>query len=234
MEIIGFIKDLRDKNKLYYEVWMPIILQFEDVETKKIKVSFPLGISKNKYYAAINFGLSIFNKHVHNFSIKKYHSGFELNRITEHKVLDVVSPITITQESVVIAEENPTYQKETIKEKPSKKNSKKEIPDEIYEEIIGFLNASSGRNFLPTTKSYRTLINSRLSDGFTVEDFKKVIAIKCSKWLNTSFEDFLRPDTLFSNKFQGYLNESYVVPKTNLSKAYEQLSNASKLRDSQG
>jgi uncharacterized phage protein (TIGR02220 family) len=234
MEIIGFIKALRDKSKLYYEVWMPIILQFENVETKKIKVSLPLAISKNKYYAAINFGLSIFNNHVQDFSLSKCHSGFELKRVLGVvKSVEELPKAEIIQADV-IGQEELTENVLPKSTKPSKKSSKNQTPDEVYQEIIDFLNECSGRKFLASTKSYRTLINSRLADGFTVEDFKKVIAIKSQKWLNTRFEDFLRPDTLFSNKFQGYLNETYVAPKTNLGKAYEQVSNASKLRDSQG
>ena len=39
------------------------------------------------------------------------------------------------------------------------------------------------------------------------EDFYKVINIKSKQWLNTDMEKYLRPVTLFSNKFEGYLNE---------------------------
>ena len=39
------------------------------------------------------------------------------------------------------------------------------------------------------------------------EDFYKVINIKSKQWLNTEMEKYLRPETLFSNKFEGYLNE---------------------------
>lgn len=59
------------------------------------------------------------------------------------------------------------------------------------------------------------LIRSRLNEGFVEEDFFKVIDIKSKQWLNTNMEKFLRPETLFSNKFEGYLNEEY-IQKDNL------------------
>ena len=31
---------------------------------------------------------------------------------------------------------------------------------------------------------------------------------KCKEWLKTEFEKYLRPETLFSNKFEGYLNQT--------------------------
>ena len=42
----------------------------------------------------------------------------------------------------------------------------------------------------------------------TVEDFKKVIDSKSKEWLNTDFEKYLRPATLFGTKFENYLNEA--------------------------
>ncbi|MFR6258931.1 MAG: conserved phage C-terminal domain-containing protein, partial [Anaerovoracaceae bacterium] len=53
----------------------------------------------------------------------------------------------------------------------------------------------------------RELIKARLSDGFSVEDFKLVIEKKYKEWQGTEFEKFLRPETLFGTKFESYLNQ---------------------------
>ena len=58
-------------------------------------------------------------------------------------------------------------------------------------------------------------INGRIKDGYNENDFKKVIDIKTEKWLNTSMEDYLRPQTLFSQKMESYLNEKNNKKKTN-------------------
>ncbi|MNW62266.1 hypothetical protein D3C74_403850 [compost metagenome] len=54
-----------------------------------------------------------------------------------------------------------------------------------------------------------SLINGRLSEGRTVEDFKKVIDIKTEEWLGKDQEKYLRPNTLFTpTNFENYLNQA--------------------------
>ena len=77
----------------------------------------------------------------------------------------------------------------------------------IYAEIIDYLNAKAGTRYRATTSSTRKHIKARIDEGFTVEDFKSVIDKKCSEWLgNSKMEQYLRPETLFGTKFEGYLN----------------------------
>lgn len=78
---------------------------------------------------------------------------------------------------------------------------------EIYKEIIDYLNEIAGKKYRHTDSTIK-LIKARLNEGFTVEDFKKVIDKKTKDWKNDSkMKDYLRPQTLFSNKFEGYLNQ---------------------------
>lgn len=77
----------------------------------------------------------------------------------------------------------------------------------IYAEIIDYLNQKAGTRYRATTSSTRKHIQARIDEGFTVEDFKTVIDKKCSEWLgNSKMEQYLRPETLFGTKFEGYLN----------------------------
>lgn len=77
----------------------------------------------------------------------------------------------------------------------------------IYVEIIDYLNQKAGTRYRATTSSTRKHIKARIDEGFTVEDFKSVIDKKCSEWLgNSKMEQYLRPETLFGTKFEGYLN----------------------------
>jgi uncharacterized phage protein (TIGR02220 family) len=73
--------------------------------------------------------------------------------------------------------------------------------------IIDYLNNRADKKFSATSKSTIDSINARIKEGYNFDDFKYVIDIKCQKWLNTSMEDYLRPQTLFGNKFNSYLNE---------------------------
>lgn len=83
------------------------------------------------------------------------------------------------------------------------------INNYIY--IIGHLNKSTGKNFKASSSKTRSLIDARLKEGYTLEDFYKVIDTKTLEWKGTNFEKYLRPETLFGPKFEGYLNES--MPK---------------------
>ena len=73
-------------------------------------------------------------------------------------------------------------------------------------EILSFLNEKAHTAYRATTRKTQALIEARFKEGFTVEDFKKVISNKCTEWMGTEWEKFLRPETLFGTKFENYLN----------------------------
>lgn len=79
-------------------------------------------------------------------------------------------------------------------------------PAPVVSEIVSYLNQAVGTSFKPTTKNTQTLIRARLKEGFTLDDFKTVIDHKTGEWLNNSeMSGYLRPQTLFSPKFESYL-----------------------------
>lgn len=86
---------------------------------------------------------------------------------------------------------------------------------EIYKYIVEYLNEKANTNYKPSSKKTQTLIHARINEGFTVDDFKKVIDNKCADWLGNEFEKFLRPETLFGTKFESYLNAPTKKPQTN-------------------
>ena len=80
--------------------------------------------------------------------------------------------------------------------------------DKPYKDIISYLNEKAGTKFKPTSNKSREKIDARVNEGFTLEDFKTVIDKKCADWLHDAkMCKFLRPETLFGPKFEGYLNE---------------------------
>ena len=77
-----------------------------------------------------------------------------------------------------------------------------------YKEIIDYLNEKTGRNYKHTAKVNQRVIKARMNEGYTLEDFQAVIDKKFDKWNNdVKMKKFLRPETLFSTKFDRYLNE---------------------------
>ena len=98
------------------------------------------------------------------------------------------------------SDSNPTY---------NNNNIHNEINNNIYSQIIDYLNEKTNKNFRSNRSETQKLIQARIKEKFTVEDFKKVIDIKTQECLKDStMSKYLRPVTLFGNKFEGYLNES--------------------------
>lgn len=79
---------------------------------------------------------------------------------------------------------------------------------QIIEEVINYLNSCTGKRYSSTAANARKYITLRLSEGFMLGDFKRVIEVKSKKWMGSKMEDYLRPETLFGSKFETYLNES--------------------------
>ena len=73
--------------------------------------------------------------------------------------------------------------------------------------VIDYLNQKNGTAYRASSKKNKSLINARFSEGYSVDDFKKVIDIKTDEWSETDMAKFIRPETLFGNKFDGYLNQ---------------------------
>lgn len=98
----------------------------------------------------------------------------------------------------------------TTRQQQSNNTTKKKEKDNnnIYSLVIDYLNRKASTNYRSTTKNTQSFINARLKEGYTVEDFKKVVDSKSKEWLNTDFEKYLRPATLFGTKFENYLNEA--------------------------
>ncbi|CYY28182.1 phage replisome organizer N-terminal domain-containing protein [Streptococcus suis] len=76
---------------------------------------------------------------------------------------------------------------------------------------IQYLNQETGHTY-KFIATHTKFIQARYKDGYTLEDFKKVIDTKVAQWKNnTEMAKYLRPKTLFSpSNFDSYLNE---VPK---------------------
>lgn len=86
------------------------------------------------------------------------------------------------------------------------KEGESEKEDNIYSPVVEYLNLKAKTKYRPTTSKTQTLIRARVAEGFTLEDFKTVIDKQCDQWLKTDMEKYLRPETLFGPKFEGYLN----------------------------
>lgn len=103
----------------------------------------------------------------------------------------------------------------TNKNDKNDKNDKKYIDIDIvesdhipYKEIVDYLNQRCGTSYRHTTRKTRDLIRARWKEGFKLDDFYMVIDKKAAEWQNDpKMSKYLRPETLFGPKFEGYLNQ---------------------------
>jgi uncharacterized phage protein (TIGR02220 family) len=83
---------------------------------------------------------------------------------------------------------------------------KKWVAIEKADKIISYLNEKGGTKFRAAS-SYRKLINKRIREGYVVDDFFKVVDNMVAAWLpDDTMRMYLRPQTLFGDKFQSYLD----------------------------
>jgi uncharacterized phage protein (TIGR02220 family) len=107
--------------------------------------------------------------------------------------------------------------KENIKEIEVSHSAKAEQCDIPYEDIINYLNFKAGTNYRCNTNKTRNLIKARFNEGYTAKEFKIVIDKKCLEWLNNKdMNKYLRPETLFGTKFEGYLNQKITITTKDL------------------
>lgn len=89
-------------------------------------------------------------------------------------------------------------------EEEREEEKKESIP---YDEVVSYLNKKTSSSYRSSTKKTQTLIKARFKEGFTLNDFKRVIDNKTTEWLHDSkMINYLRPETLFGTKFESYLN----------------------------
>ncbi|WP_305774639.1 conserved phage C-terminal domain-containing protein [Lactococcus lactis] len=83
-----------------------------------------------------------------------------------------------------------------------------------YSEILDYLNKKTSRSFR-NVEANKKLIRTRWNEGYKLEDFKAVIDNMVINWSGKNFngvpaENYLQPKTLFSNKFDSYLNQTQI------------------------
>ncbi len=127
-----------------------------------------------------------------------------------------IDSVMNTQSKVKESKVNKSSKNIVEKSRPHTETTSKEgeQTNATCQEIIDYLNEKAQTRYRATTAKTRALIHARLSEGFVVGDFKTVIDKKCAEWQGTEWEKFLRPETLFGTKFEGYLNARQTVQKS--------------------
>lgn len=157
------------------------------------------------------------DKDKHNIESIYYNNNLILTRETDKQDIESETILTDSKENDkektkhsagACAREEPEAPLEP--DKPAEAEKPERFTQE-YREIIAYLNEKTGKRYSATSRVNQGHMSARLREGFTVEDFKHVIDVKCFQWKDDpKMAKFLRPETLFGTKFDRYLNEEKV------------------------
>lgn len=183
------------------------------VVTGRKKIASDLGITEQRVRTAIKHLKS--TKEITTTSTTK----FTIITITGYDKYQSVNQVTNQVINQQPTNNQPTTNQQLTTSKEIKKLRNKEniYSREVFSEIIDYLNDKIGTNYKATSKLTQEHISARLNDGFSVDDLKKVIDNKVDDWKGTKYEKYLRPQTLFGNKFEEYLNQRIIKNKNEAS-----------------
>jgi predicted phage replisome organizer/uncharacterized phage protein (TIGR02220 family) len=136
----------------------------------------------------------------------------EQARIRKQKQRERQKIALLDESCHVTSRDSHATEEEKEEEKEVEKNNV--VSKETMSSILDYLNEKTGRNYKATSKATQKHINARFAEGYTEDDFKKVIDNKVAEWLHDpKMQTYLRPDTLFGTKFDSYLNQQVVERK---------------------
>lgn len=223
--LILFLNNLYKKPIEYQLLWIYILGQIDDgststIQLKKLKKQF--NYNKSTFYRVLRFGLKFFNTENNGVCIELTKQSLIINVVRNRKVKinknnEKINEVINDKNNEKLSKKNIEETIEKTIEKPLKSINEKTTKsnNDLIKKIIDYLNEKTNKKFTIKNKQTLRFINARIKDGYNENDFKKVIDIKTEKWLNTSMEDYLRPQTLFSQKMEGYLNEKNNKKKPN-------------------
>lgn len=172
-----------------------------------------LPFDRTKWYALTEKGERLFQAPQN--AATDYPSGSEsISKKSEMEIAKIQNDISEnrgTNTKVIQMNNSEENQKHIVRKKASAQRPAPSSPwneDESNKvaEVVQALNDETGSHYRPTSKATMRHVLARLREGFTVEDCKEVIRKKSEEWRGTDMAKYLRPETLFGSKFEGYLN----------------------------
>lgn len=182
------------------EIYGTIMLKQKDKQTDNQIKNFAYKLTKHLPYNLEIIEAALIN--LLNEKILTINSDFLIQK-------RMVKDNEISEKRAISGKKGGEKSQEKRNKKFGKAKTKANTENEIeIENIIEYLNKSTNKKFKSKSKNTISHINARLKEGFTIDDFKTVIDNKTKKWLNDEkMSEYLRPETLFGNKFESYLND---------------------------
>lgn len=200
----------------YIQVWLYLFAHIDKGNNFHVQdVMFICKISRVRLYDILKRGVVIFKQ-----------NNIDVNLIRKNKT-DGYFKLEIKQlEGNKMLETKHQPKQENKEDKQTKKVSalqneialaQRDTRKEATNIVITYLNDKANKQYRVDSDKTIKLIGARLNDGYSIEQMQYVIDVKISQWMNTDLEKYIRPETLFGNKFENYLNDKINNTPTNIS-----------------
>lgn len=167
------------------------------------------------------------------YSINEFEKNTGLGRWTQKQVIEKITKLDFIQvyikgcppkryfkinyenlpDCIKARSQTPQQEKTPLTNVQSDKPNPKPNFTSQAKEIIEYFNAKANTKYKTDNKKTLDLIKVRIKEGFTLDDFKTVIDKKVIEWsIDPNMYKYLRPMTLFSTKFESYLNQPIKTP----------------------
>ena len=190
---------------------LPMFFEKPDTVYREFKKLFEKGLIK--YIKKDKMDLIRITEKGKEWNFSNFENNSEKNPSSEEN--SEIFPNKLGKKSENNSEKNPTYKNNIYYKNTNNKDNN------IYSAVTDYLNEKTGRagseKYSPSSKETMKYIKARQNDGYKLEDFKTVIDNMVTAWTGTEWETYLRPRTLFSNKFEDYLrwkNNKNITKKT--------------------
>lgn len=180
---------------------------FNERETAKIKIAYRIHTVSIPY----PYGIHTVSEAENTSSLP---DDYIYNASSEENVTNVSTPtnsIDVTTQETnngkYINKQKDTDIEKIQKKKPASQSNAGLKDEPTISNTIVYLNAKINGRYVVSAESNRKFIRARLNDGYTFDDFKRVIDNQWLKWKDTDMVEYMRPETLFNaTKFQSYIN----------------------------
>lgn len=223
------IKSCKDKglikssnfNKISYDRTKWYTINYDEVEKIEKKIFPDEDREKNKNDTDDSIKLNRPKYQVEPMTLAQVEptNTIEYHRVTKHRIPENILSSSDeldggcdetheTEQTQIIEDEQDLISHEKDESISNSRLNDKGIP---YQAIVEYLNTRANKRYRATTAKTKRLIKARWNEGNRLDDFKKVIDNKVAEWLHDSkMQQYLRPETLFGTKFEGYLNQQRV------------------------
>jgi len=149
---------------------------------------------------------------------------------------DLAEPVPLNSRNKSGDNARTLYKTEKTKENTTERNSEnlRYRYDVSIKKVVEYMNSKFKMDYKTNNKHVKSI----LKQGFTIEEMIIVIDKKYADWFNTDQEQYLRPSTLFGDKFEEYLNAKSKEQRLKSAKfaknLFEKFEGAAKLIEQKG